>query len=137
MHVPDFAFHTSTMATAAGAEAHIPMPSATQKEEQKMNHHSAEILPSTTEHKQATKICTAEFMWPWGGDKVAVAGSWNNWTPVPMIYDRISCTYRIWVPNVPRGRISYKFIMDGEWRYDGQKPITRDEFGNVNNVIEL
>lgn len=113
------------------------MPNGTKIEEQKMDQYGVAILPSTTEHKEASKKRTTEFVWPWGGDKVEVAGSWSSWSPVPMIYDQITRTHRVWVPNVPRGRISYKFIMDGEWRYDGQKPITKDEFGNVNNVMEL
>lgn len=130
------------MATTAGAEPHIPMSkgrknATTKKAEQKIEQPAVQLAP-TMEHKETPKEAPAtEFVWPWGGEKVEVAGSWSNWTPVPMIYDQITRTHRVWVPNMPRGRISYKFIMDGEWRYDGHKPTTRDEFGNVNNVIEL
>jgi hypothetical protein len=31
----------------------------------------------------------------------------------------------------------YKFIVDGEWRYDPNQPAMYDEIGNVNNVMEV
>ena len=31
----------------------------------------------------------------------------------------------------------YKFIVDGEWKYDPNQPAMFDEMGNVNNVIEV
>lgn len=31
----------------------------------------------------------------------------------------------------------YKFIVDGDWKYDPNQPAMYDEIGNVNNVIEV
>eukprot|EP00967_Tisochrysis_lutea_P101222 scaffold151714_cov18-Tisochrysis_lutea.AAC.1 len=31
----------------------------------------------------------------------------------------------------------YKFIVDGEWKYDPNQPAMFDEMGNVNNVLEV
>ena len=31
----------------------------------------------------------------------------------------------------------YKFIVDGEWKYDPNQPAMFDEMRNVNNVIEV
>lgn len=33
--------------------------------------------------------------------------------------------------------IQYKFIVDGDWKYDPNQPAMYDEIGNVNNVIEV
>ena len=33
--------------------------------------------------------------------------------------------------------LQYKFIVDGEWKYDPNHPAMFDEMGNVNNVIEV
>lgn len=137
---------------AAGAEPHIPMSkgrkniytTATNKKAVKIEEPTkAEIKPPTQPFSSSGSSSTikdapvAEFVWPWGGERVSVAGSWNNWTPVSMLYDQMTRTHRVWIPSLPSGRVSYKFIVDGEWKYDGQKPVTMDECGNVNNVLEM
>lgn len=33
--------------------------------------------------------------------------------------------------------MQYKFIVDGEWRYDPAQPAMYDEDNNVNNVLEV
>lgn len=33
--------------------------------------------------------------------------------------------------------LQYKFIVDGDWKYDPNQPAMYDEIGNVNNVIEV
>jgi hypothetical protein len=33
--------------------------------------------------------------------------------------------------------LQYKFIVDGEWKYDPNQPAMFDEMGNVNNMIEV
>lgn len=78
-----------------------------------------------------------EVVWPWDGERVEVAGSWNNWTPVPMVYDEKCMIHRLQLASLPPGRMSYKFVVDGRWRYDGNKPIVADDRGNVNNVLVL
>ena len=40
-------------------------------------------------------------------------------------------------PPPPRTLKQYKFIVDGEWKYDPNQPAMFDEMGNVNNVIEV
>ena len=40
-------------------------------------------------------------------------------------------------PPPPRTLTQYKFIVDGEWKYDPNQPAMFDEMGNVNNVIEV
>ncbi len=36
-----------------------------------------------------------------------------------------------------RTPLQYKFIVDGEWKYDPNQPAMFDEMRNVNNVIEV
>eukprot|EP00955_Chlamydomonas_euryale_P100043 365255-Chlamydomonas_euryale.AAC.22 len=40
-------------------------------------------------------------------------------------------------PDVTFRAVKYKFIVDGEWKYDPNQPAMFDEMGNVNNVIEV
>lgn len=126
------------------AEPHIPMSRGRKNQVTTAPNKKAEgLAPQQKEAAQQLaptpqqKEPVVEFVWPWGGDKVEVAGSFNNWQPVPMTYDQITRTHRVWIPSLPRGRVSYKFIIDGQWRYDGNKPIVSDDFGNCNNMMEL
>ena len=124
--------------SVAGAEPHIPMSRGRKNQTTSAgNKKAVTMAPQTTQVEQPKDSPVVEFVWPWGGEKVEVAGSWNNWTPVGMIYDQITRTHRVWVPSLPHGRISYKFIVDRQWRYDGNKPVVMDDFGNVNNLMEL
>ena len=90
--------------------------------------------PQNQSHKLSPAV---EFVWPWDGEKVEVAGTWNNWRRVPMIYDQNTGTHRLCVPSLPHGHTSYKFVVDGQWRYDANKPVVADDRGNVNNLLLL
>lgn len=138
------------MSLAQGAEPHrAPMSrgrknkttSAPDKKAETLEETLNKATPAPTvvypQPTLAKDMPVVEFVWPWGGDKVEVAGSWNNWIPVGMIYDQITRTHRVWIPSMPHGHISYKFIVDGQWRFDGHQPTTVDDFGNVNNIKEL
>ena len=35
------------------------------------------------------------------------------------------------------GHHYFKFIIDGEWKYDPTKPFLTDSFGNINNVLDI
>jgi len=122
---------------ATTAERHVPVPRSRKNGGVAANLASTSSTTSEPEPRKEEAAACSEFVWAWGGKDVSVAGSWNNWTPIPMIYDQITRTHRLWVRSLPKGRVSYKFIIDGSWRYDGSKPLTHDDFGNVNNLLEL
>lgn len=66
---------------------------------------------------------------------VAVAGSFNNWNQSQYFFAREGDE---WVCRVdlPAGKHTYKFIIDGDWITDPANPATEvDERGNVNSVI--
>lgn len=65
-----------------------------------------------------------------------IAGAFNNWQQVDTIYDEKAKQHSFKVKLLP-GSHQYKWIIDGEWKYDGERPITRDPMGNVNNFILL
>ena len=45
-------------------------------------------------------------------------------------------SFRRWERDLPHGKLEYKFIVDGVWKHDGNKPTTRDDRGNINNILE-
>jgi hypothetical protein len=70
-----------------------------------------------------------------GGNHVEVEGSFDNWTT----RQPLQHTGKDWtiIKLLPPGVYQYKFIVDGDWRYDPNQPAMYDEMSNVNNVIEV
>lgn len=48
-----------------------------------------------------------------------------------------ACTYSSPPPPACFAVLQYKFIVDGEWRYDANLPRVYDDMGNINNMIEV
>lgn len=72
---------------------------------------------------------------------VFVGGSFNNWgTLIPLeaepdTFDRgILYTLTLYLPP---GIHYYKFLVDNEWKYDPELAFAADEFGNLNNFIDI
>lgn len=70
-----------------------------------------------------------------GGNSVQVEGSFDNWTK-RLTLERSNKDFTI-IKLLSPGVYQFKFIVDGEWRYDPNQPAMYDEIGNVNNVIEV
>jgi hypothetical protein len=67
---------------------------------------------------------------------VAVAGSFSDWSPVPLgRKDYVTWKLRM---MLPAGRHQYKFIVDDKWILDPRNGATEtDQEGNVNSVIVI
>ncbi|MEW5309318.1 MAG: hypothetical protein WDW38_001213 [Sanguina aurantia] len=74
-------------------------------------------------------------VWSHGGTHVEVEGSFDNWTTRQPL-QRNGKDFTI-IKLLPPGVYQYKFIVDGEWKYDPNQPAMFDEMGNVNNVFEV
>ncbi|PNH10767.1 SNF1-related protein kinase regulatory subunit beta-2, partial [Tetrabaena socialis] len=70
-----------------------------------------------------------------GGSHVEVEGSFDNWTTRQPL-QKSGKDFTI-IKLLPPGVYQYKFIVDGEWKYDPNQPAMFDEMRNVNNVIEV
>jgi len=69
-------------------------------------------------------------------EKVAVAGSFNNWEPVAMRKQK-SGEY---VRNIdlPVGTHEYKFIIDGNWQQDPENDAcSHNTMGTVNSIVSV
>lgn len=81
------------------------------------------------------KLVPVVIVWSHGGNHVEVEGSFDNWsTRQPL--QRSGKDFTIIKLLLP-GVYQYKFIVDGEWKYDPNQPAMFDDMGNVNNVIEV
>ncbi|RVW35309.1 SNF1-related protein kinase regulatory subunit beta-2 [Vitis vinifera] len=73
--------------------------------------------------------------WNYGGNDVAVEGSWDNWTSRKTL-QRSGKDHSILLV-LPSGVYHYKFIVDGEWRYIPDLPFIADEMGRVCNLLDV
>ncbi|XVF46371.1 hypothetical protein PTKIN_Ptkin03bG0021800 [Pterospermum kingtungense] len=73
--------------------------------------------------------------WSYGGNDVAVEGSWDNWRSRKKL-QRSGKDHSILLV-IPSGIYHYKFIVDGEWRYMPDLPFVSDEMGHVCNLLDV
>ncbi|XWS71804.1 hypothetical protein CRYUN_Cryun03dG0169700 [Craigia yunnanensis] len=72
--------------------------------------------------------------WNYGGNDVAVEGSWDNWRSRTML-QRSGKDHSILLV-LTSGIYHYKFIVDGEWRYTPHLLFVADEMGHVCNLLD-
>ncbi|EFJ29089.1 hypothetical protein SELMODRAFT_170984 [Selaginella moellendorffii] len=75
------------------------------------------------------------IVWSLGGNNVSIEGSWDNWsTRQPL--QRSGKDFSI-LKLLPAGVYQFKFFVDGEWRHAPDLSCSKDEAGNVSNLIEV
>jgi len=77
---------------------------------------------------------TARFQWSCFGPKPSVAGTFNDWQPIPLSASPNG--YELEITLSP-GTYHYKFVINGVWFCDSRLPTAEDSNGNINNVIEV
>ncbi|KAJ8766747.1 hypothetical protein K2173_007814 [Erythroxylum novogranatense] len=75
------------------------------------------------------------FVWPHGGRSVFLSGSFNRWSEIVPMSPVEGCP-RVFqaIRWITPGYHQYKFLVDGEWRYDEHQPCAPSEYGVVNTV---
>ncbi|EYU46163.1 hypothetical protein MIMGU_mgv1a011574mg [Erythranthe guttata] len=73
--------------------------------------------------------------WSFGGNSVAVEGSWDNWR-TRKILQRSGKDHSVLLV-LPSGVFRYKFIVDGEVKYIPDFPSETDETGRVCNLLDV
>ncbi|KAF5746171.1 putative snf1-kinase beta subunit [Tripterygium wilfordii] len=73
--------------------------------------------------------------WSFGGNQVAVIGSWDNWERREPMY-RSGQDFII-LKKLPSGVYHYRFIVDEQFRYAPDLPCERDVSGAAFNVLDV
>lgn len=73
--------------------------------------------------------------WSFGGNNVAVEGSWDNWRTSKAL-QRSGKDHSILLV-LPSGIFRYRFIVDGEVRYIPDHPTETDEMDRVCNLLDV
>lgn len=76
------------------------------------------------------------FSWKYGGENVQFACSANNWSIMDMVKAAHS-NYWHCTMVLNSGVHEYKFLVDGVWCHDIEKPTSDDKHGGKNNIIEI
>jgi len=90
---------------------------------------------STTAKLDLKRIGTpVEFKWLHGGNEVFLTGTFSDWKEKIRLEKQPNPRdnghhHRIILYLLP-GEYLYKFVVDGEWRYDPRKPVTNDSYHN-------
>ena len=108
------------------------------------------IRPTSTANATNNYAILVEFKWNHDGNHVNISGTFaDDWSyQIPMIQSdddddsnnngtnkNRNFTY---THSLIRGQqYAYKFIVDGIWRIAPDQPTIADEFGNINNYIDL
>jgi len=77
---------------------------------------------------------TVLFRWTQKGLGVYLAGSWNHFTPEPMIKVTSGRPYELSV-NLKPGVYQYLFVVDGKWEFDRGVESIKNDVGGFNNVL--
>ncbi|KAA8536868.1 hypothetical protein F0562_029346 [Nyssa sinensis] len=76
------------------------------------------------------------FVWPYGGRRVSLSGSFNRWLEqIPMSPMEGCPTVFQVIYSLTPGYHQYKFFVDGEWRHDEHQPFVSGNYGVVNTVF--
>lgn len=94
------------------------------------------IKPSPSTRPHIETVPTA-FKWSYGGTRVFVTGSFNNWQGKILMHTNDDNPNEfVLVIGIPLGRHHYKFIVDDQWRVNPDSPqVTDSEGKEVNEVV--
>jgi hypothetical protein len=69
-----------------------------------------------------------------GAQRVVLSGSFNNWNTESVVMKKTTEGWAITL-ELKRGKIQYKYIVDGDWITDPANPVKeRDRYGHINSV---
>ncbi|KAH6819081.1 sucrose nonfermenting-like protein [Perilla frutescens var. frutescens] len=87
-------------------------------------------------NKHGTSVMPTRFVWPYGGRRVLLSGSFTRWQDhIPMSpMEGCPTVFQVIYPLAP-GYHQYKFFVDGEWRHDEHQPYVSGNYGVVNTIF--
>ncbi|XP_068246980.1 5'-AMP-activated protein kinase subunit beta-1-like [Palaemon carinicauda] len=80
------------------------------------------------------KMLPFVIKWAGGGQKVAIAGTFNEWQQIPMVKSEKDF---IAIVDLPEGHHEYKFYVDGEWKVSSDEASCDNNMGTKNNIITI
>ncbi|RCK63903.1 hypothetical protein Cantr_10832 [Candida viswanathii] len=76
------------------------------------------------------------FTWPAGPQEVILTGTFDDWSQSLPLVKQTDGSFSLEVPLPGEtDDITYKYVVDGEWKVNPEEATTKDDAGNENNVI--
>ncbi|XP_058077493.1 sucrose nonfermenting 4-like protein isoform X2 [Magnolia sinica] len=92
--------------------------------------------PENSEGVGTVVLVPTRFVWPYGGRRVFLTGSFTRWTEhLPMSPVEGCPTVFQAICSLTPGFHQYKFYVDGEWRHDERQPYVTGNYGMVNTIL--
>ncbi|KAL8545590.1 hypothetical protein ACS0TY_005647 [Phlomoides rotata] len=87
-------------------------------------------------NKLGTVMVPTRFVWPYGGRRVLLSGSFIRWQDHISMSPMEGCptVFQV-IYNLTPGYHQYKFYVDGEWRHDEHQPYVTGNYGVVNTIF--
>ncbi|GMG99724.1 hypothetical protein Nepgr_001564 [Nepenthes gracilis] len=84
----------------------------------------------------AMVLIPTRFVWPYGGRRVFLSGSFTGWSENILMSPMEGCptVFQV-ICNLTPGYHQYKFNVDGEWLHDEHQPFVSGSYGIVNTVL--
>nr|CAG8587173.1 7588_t:CDS:2 [Entrophospora candida] len=84
-----------------------------------------------------SNIIPFEFHWKHGGNRVFITGDFDNWSACKHEMSRIPKTndFVAIIDIDCTKQHDFKFVVDGEWKFNWDLETRYDEHGNINNFI--
>ncbi|CAH1765068.1 24518_t:CDS:2 [Entrophospora sp. SA101] len=106
-------------------------------------HHNVSSFEMKTSHDyrsnitKKSNIIPFEFRWKHGGSRVFITGDFDNWSACKHEMSRIPKTndFVAIIDIDCTKQHDFKFIVDGEWKFNWDLETRYDEHGNINNFI--
>lgn len=76
-----------------------------------------------------------KFVWPQGPRDVIVTGTFDNWSCSTHMIPSPSGGLEAIIPVPWDTKVSFKFVVDGNWMHNPDLPSEYDSNGNINNVV--
>lgn len=80
------------------------------------------------------KSTTIKYHYP---ENVSIAGTFTEWKPELMNFDKQNNENFIQVENKDLQRLIFKFVINGEWKTSEKYPTVSDSSGNLNNYCNI
>lgn len=115
-------------------EEHEPVVIKPKQQSEKENEDPVPARPRPVLTQGNKKMLPFVIKWAGGGQAVAIAGTFSDWQPLPMVKSEKDF---VAIVDLPEGQHQYKFLVDGEWRLNQNENACTNDLGSQNNTITI
>ncbi len=73
-------------------------------------------------------------------NEVLITGSWKKWQTLDKLNREVDDLGQVYFRRsltLHAGTYQYKYVVDGDWKYDPTEPLLDDQHGSFNNTLKV